>query len=471
MHFTSPFYYIFLLVLYLLFLIARTGKYQKFLLVLGSVVFCLSFSWLSFLVVSFCGIVNYALLLQLHRSSDKKSRATIYYSGLALNILILFIYKLLQVVSIKANESAGFVNDYLVMLGLGFYVLQIIGYYIEIYKRKAAFTLSFFDFYLSLFFFAKLPEGPILQMKQAFQITSGYDTSWKHNLSYAIQRILLGVFKKVALADRLGYYVQLVFDENSYLNGLTIYLAALLFTFQLYFDFSGFIDIAIGSARLFGIHLPENFNLPLRAKSITEFWRRWHISLVSWLSQYVFYPFSFRFRKYKKWGLVVAIVITFFISAAWHGLAITFFIWALCHVLYIILEHWLGRRKMYSGIWMKLGNVILVWHLVSFANLFFRSASLGSVAKLFSDFTQLPFLYKEGINFKTWLINGGQDIENEFNYRLSILLCLLFLVFEKKMNRFATSENYNVFFVAFMIVLIAVFGMFNTGQHFIYSQF
>lgn len=120
---------------------------------------------------------------------------------------------------------------------------------------------------------------------------------------------------------------------------------------------------------------------------------------------------------------------------------------------------------------MKLGNVILVWHLVSFANLFFRSASLGSVAKLFSDFTQLPFLYKEGIKFKTWLINGGQDIENEFNYRLSILLCLLFLVFEKKMNRFATSENYNVLFVAFMIVLIAVFGMFNTGQHFIYSQF
>jgi hypothetical protein len=119
----------------------------------------------------------------------------------------------------------------------------------------------------------------------------------------------------------------------------------------------------------------------------------------------------------------------------------------------------------------KIAGVFLVWHLVAFANLFFRSRSLEDASRLLRDLGRLPFLYGQELDLRTWLINGGIDIESEFNFRLSFLLCLLFLAFEKRFNKYAQSEKYNIVYVALMLILIAVFAMFNTGERFIYLQF
>lgn len=195
------------------------------------------------------------------------------------------------------------------------------------------------------------------------------------------------------------------------------------------------------------------------------------MSLINWLTQYIFYPLSFRLRKMRQRGLAIAVIITFLISAAWHGLAVTFFAWALCHIIYIVIEHWVFKGGRNSGPVPSLIRVFIVLHLVAFANLFFRAESLDDAARLITDFSNLPFLYPDGSSFKSWLINGSQDIEAEFNFRLSVLLCILFLIFERRIYRYASSEKYRIGYVAAMVIMIVVFGFFHSGKNFIYASF
>lgn len=472
MLFTDPIYYFFLFVFSLLYLIVKQVPHRQFFLALVSALFCISFGWFSFFVLTGLCIINYTLLFRLANTKNKILKKWLYNVSVAFNVFFLIAYKSVQVAASNTLQDANFNHGDFVLLGLSFYVLQIIGYFFEVYKKRHLFSLSFLDFYLSVAFFCKLPEGPILQLPQAtkvFNFDAKVET--EANFSFGIQRILLGLFKKLVLADRLGFYVHQVFDEHLYTNGLTIYATAILFTIQLYLDFSGFIDIAIGSARLFGITLPENFNYPLRASSIIEFWRRWHITLVSWLTNYVFYPLSFRFRKYKKKGLIIAVIITFLISAFWHGIAVTFLIWGTCHIIFIIIEHWLVKNSENKTGLKKVLRIFVVWNLVSFANLFFRSKTFGDAIQLIYDLTRKPFFYGNEVSLKTWLINGGQDIETEFNFRLSIGLCILFLFLERKINGYANRQKYQVGYVAVLLILIAVFGFFNGDQNFIYTRF
>ena len=477
MAFNTLYFPVFLFVAALAFYAAPKPGMQKVILVIASLAFAASFSIFSALALVVLSVANFLILKKLAHVSSATKKQRFYLAGVVVNILSLAACKLLQEVfsNYGLQVLQGFDNSKWVILGFGFYTLQVIGYFFEVYKRRANFNLSFIQFFLTLAFFSKLPAGPILNLKQATTILNNERISFEEgNFSYGVQRLLLGLFKKIALADRLLPYVHAAFDNHEYLNGLNIYLAPILFTLQLYFDFSGYIDMGVGSARIFGIRLPENFSLPLRAKSISEFWRRWHISLVNWLTNYVFYPISYRYRKAKNKGIAVAVVCTFLVSALWHGFALTFFVWAACHFTYIILENVFNKKAdaaTHTRLIKKIIQVMLVWHLVAFSNIFFRSPTLKDAMVLFQDFARLPFLYAHKLSFKTWVINGGQDIENEFNYRFAILLSLLFLVFERKINRYAQSEKYNIVYVALMIVALVALGMFNTGERFIYLQF
>jgi alginate O-acetyltransferase complex protein AlgI len=474
MPFNSLLFLIFLTVTAVLFYAVKNASWQKYVLITASFLFVFYFNYLSGVALGVICVTNYWLLKKM--SLQQKKRKYLYPIGLAFNIAILLGYKILQDVLSDSRPGVleGFDNSRWIVLGIGFYTLQIIGYYEEVYRRNTTFNVTMSDFTLGVTFFSKLPSGPILNLKDNRQLVIKEPVFFSEaRFSYALQRILLGLFKKMALADRLMPIVNGIFDTHTYHNGLMIYLGPILFTIQVYLDFSAYIDIAIGSARLFGISLPENFRMPLRAASIVDFWRRWHISLVNWLTNYVFYPVSYRYRKMRKKGLAIAIFCTFIISALWHGIAVTFLIWAACHFIYIIVENLIfpkagpGRKSRLA----KIAGVFLVWHLVAFANLFFRSQSLEDASRLFHDIGHLPFLYGQDLDFRTWLANGGSDIEREFNFRLSFLLCLLFLAFEKKVNKYAQSEKYNIIYVSLMLILIAVFGMFNTGERFIYLQF
>jgi D-alanyl-lipoteichoic acid acyltransferase DltB (MBOAT superfamily) len=470
MAFNGLHYFVFLPVLLCFYYAFKQPAARKAILLAGSAFFMIYNSWLSATAVFFITVLNYRLLSTLNGASNDGFRKRLVLCGVVFNASLLLVYKFLQV---GAGEQIlnGFDNERWIILGISFYSLQLISFYVEVYKRRLPFFGSFPDFLLSVVFFAKVPAGPILSMEQSLSLPNSVDNrTTAADISFGLQRLLLGLFKKVALADRLTPYVSEVFDKHQYLNGATIYLAPFLFTVQVYFDFSGYIDMAIGSARLFGIRLPENFDLPLRATSITKFWRRWHMTLINWLSTYVFYPVAFRFRKWKKRGLAVAVLVTFLISAFWHGMAFTFLVWGLLHVLYIIIENRFFSKKKANTWWRMAGGLVLTWHLVAFANLFFRANTLKEAFLLFRNLGELPFLYSN-VSFGTWLINGGGDIEMAFNYRLSVALALVFLLIEKKINRYAASERYNIVFVTLLLTALAVFGMYQSGERFIYLQF
>lgn len=477
MAFNSLNYFALLLSLVCIYYTVKSSNSQKFLLISGSLIFISFYNLVSVFAIVFITVFNFTLLSKLNDLKKNQNRKILFYTGLIFNICLLVLYKVLQAIKESYHTKAleGFDNNRWIILGISFYILQLVGYFIEIYKREKFYTFTLTDFLLPVIFFAKVPSGPILQVKHLSSFAKDSKIKYDEgNISFGLQRILLGLFKKVALADRLTPYVNNVFDKHAALNGINIYLAPLLFTLQVYFDFSSYIDIAIGSARLFGIKLPENFNLPLRANSITSFWRKWHITLIDWLSTYIFYPISFRYRKLKKRGLAIAVTITFLISAFWHGVALTFFIWGLLHVAYIIIENSVLHKYTLGtkGFFRNFLHVVITWHLVSFANIFFRANTLNDVFRLFKDFRRLPFLYDDAlVSFKTWLINGGGDIEMEFNYRLSLTLIFGFILLEKKINYYAASEKYNVAFVSALLVLLIVFGMYNSGQRFIYLQF
>ena len=471
MSFSSVSYILFLSITLCIYYASRNLRVQKLVLIGSSILFIGWFNIPSAVVVLLMAAGNYYILRLIGLADEKRKRY--YLGGLVLNITVLLGYKVLQDLVSREHISffTGFDNSRWILLGIGFYTLQIIGYYIEVYRNPSAFRFTPVDFFIAILFFAKLPSGPIIQLHESALIPQQNRISFsEQNFAAGFQRLLLGIFKKVALADRLSLYVHDRFDAQSYLTGFEIYLAPILFTLQLYFDFSGYIDMAIGTARLFGIRLPENFDLPLRATSIGEFWRRWHITLVSWLKRYVYFPVSFRYRKWKTSGNVIAILITFIVSATWHGIAITFFLWAACHFIYLVIEAKIRLRPRGSRV-MRFLSMIWVLNLVAFSHLFFRAHDFQDLKLMVNGLIDLPFFIPEGLDFKTWLINGGRDIEYETNYRIAILLSVLYLLFEKWFNSKAGANKYSVTYAAFLLVLIIVLGMFNSGQRFIYFQF
>ena len=295
------------------------------------------------------------------------------------------------------------------------------------------------------------------------------------NLIIGFNRFLLGLFKKMVIADRLSPAVHSIFDFNDNYQGLTTLIGVYLFTVQLYFDFSGYTDMALGIAKMLGYDLKENFNLPLRSASVSEFWRRWHISLINWFTNYIYYPLVYRLRTYKKTAALTGILITFLVSGIWHGIGFTFLAWAICHILYLSFELFTKRFRVtlseqLNHTFYNISSIFIVFNAVCFSNIFFRAESFEKaiqlIKNLFSNFFPDNWLR----NFIAPLATGGHQID-EFNFFISILIMGIFLLFEKKINRFAINKKLNLLFITAFIILIFIFGIFNNGERFIYMQF
>lgn len=463
MPFNSLLYLFFLAVTALVFARLKSGKAQQIWLLLAGCLFVGYFSWASLTAILLITAGNYILMKRYNGLPSQRSKNILFYSMLFLNGFLLLGYKFLQ-------EFLGW-NEWL-LLGMGFYILQHAGNWIALHFAGYDSSRQSNSYFLSVLFFPKIPSGPLLSAKDValFQPGEKYITREK-DVVYAVNRITLGLVKKMVIADRLLPFVQEIFDKHTALSVFDIYLGSILFTVQLYADFSGYIDIALGSARLFGISLPENFQLPLRAQSVTDFWRKWHITLVAWLRNNVFQPVSFAYRK-STYGLLMAIGVTFLVSAFWHGLAITFFIWALLHFIYLTLEKKSGAAgKKGKNFFGKLIRAVIVLNLVSVAHFFFRAGNWDGLTTLLQQLAELPPLLPEGATFKTWLINGGRYIEDTLNVRLGMLLAAAWIIFEPRINKSAKSEELNIAYSALMFFLLLSIGIFDAGERFIYMQF
>jgi D-alanyl-lipoteichoic acid acyltransferase DltB (MBOAT superfamily) len=371
-------------------------------------------------------------------------------------------------------------------IGLSFHTFQALSYVIEVYKGKQKPEPHFGIYSLYVMYYPQLVAGPI---ERPQNLLPQFHTKQEFSASSVIaglKRMAWGFFKKTVVADRVAIYVNLVYANPTDFNGPTIALAVVLFAVQLYCDFSGYSDIAVGSSQVMGIRLMENFKRPYFSKSIAEFWRRWHISLSEWLRDYVYYPLALSGKKSQS-KLYIATIITFLLSGLWHGAAWHYvlmgFYFGSCIVLAEltkgIRKAFFGKLTSSYGRIFRYTNQVLTFMLVCIGWVFFRAESFTHAIVIFKQLHVgvLDMLF-HATSYATWkniFSLHGLLVKSDFVVILlgSITVLLVDVVERKKtLWEFLQEQNSVVrWFVYYLIVLVVLlYGRFG-AQDFIYFQF
>ncbi len=326
---------------------------------------------------------------------------------------LIFIFSVLALLPLLVFKYYNFINDsigalltrcgigsnlpglnWAIPVGISFYTFQAVGYLFDVYYGRIEAERNWWDYMLFVSFFPQILSGPISKAKDLLpQIKA--DRPFDYSQAVAGMKFLLwGMFLKVVMADRLGLYVDTVFDNWQYNSGISCLVASFAYSFQIYGDFAGYSLMAVGVGRLLGFELMNNFNRPYFSVSITDFWRRWHISLSTWLKDYVYIPLGgsrcSRARNYLN------IMVTFLVSGIWHGANWTFIVWGLLHGLLQVIEKALGLQKCESKrFWVRLPRILITFILVNFLWTIFRMPTISDAAGVITRmFTQAGELLK-----------------------------------------------------------------------------
>ena len=355
-------------------------------------------------------------------------------------------------------------RDIVLPLGISFYTFQAISYVVDVYRGKSPAQKNLFHMALYLFLFPQILSGPIIKYHQvAGQLTNRNETISMQ--FYGIKRFVYGLAKKVLLANTFGQSVDYIMGVPSGQMGtLTAWLAVILYTLQIYYDFSGYSDMAIGLGRIFGFYYEENFNSPYLSSSITEFWRRWHISLSTWFRDYLYIPLGGNRKGLGR--TCVNLFIVFLATGLWHGASMTFIIWGIYHGIFILSER-LWLKKVLDRNPVKFLNHLYAMFVVVFGWLLFRAPSM----------TYAIDLAKAMIRPSKGLWNAGLFANNKILFLavLGILLCgPVQALFPRFRNHIFDEENVSYGDIAVMIVLLFLSTMVvvsSTYTAFIYFQF
>jgi alginate O-acetyltransferase complex protein AlgI len=356
-------------------------------------------------------------------------------------------------------------------IGISFYTFMAIGYTIDVYREEIESEKNLGILALFVSFFPLILSGPI---ERAKNMLPQFKSLKKLDYEMVVQGskwMLWGYFMKLVVADRIGIYVEAIYNNIPFHNGTSLLFASTLYPFQVYADLGGYSLIAIGTAKILGINVIQNFRRPFFATSMSEFWRRWHISLISWLTDYIYTPLSFVLRKYGIWGIVIALLITFMISGIWHGAALTFIVWGLMQGLFLSIEALLKNRRILIEKKYNLNNKILYILLgICLTFVLFASSQIFGRAK---NLNEAFLVYKRIFTTSGPLFIGNPSAFIFSIFSLSLLLIKDFtdefipsgfLLFENK-HKFIRIIAYSS-----IIILILLIGVFDGGQ-FIYFQF
>lgn len=361
-------------------------------------------------------------------------------------------------------------NLYLVLpVGISFYTFQAISFVVDVYRKdiKDIENYSFLDVCLYISFFPQLVAGPIIKAKDFLpQLREDRNVNLK-NLEVGVQVFAVGMFKKVVLADHISVFVDEIYEAPSLYNGMTVFLAILAYSVQIYCDFSGYSDMAIGCAKCMGYDLKKNFDLPYISKNVTEFWRRWHISLSTWLKEYLYIPLGG--NRHGAFRTYMNLLITMVLGGMWHGANWTFLIWGTIHGLALCIHKFYmqmkGKNKRANASIINLLFVICNYIFVSFVWVFFRADNLHTVNHIFMK----VFLAQNGIShYFVWAYIG-----------------IIFVVLEAVIIHFKLTKNLKIFssegflnlntisgLTVFFIFIGLIVGLAYIGQNpFIYFQF
>ena len=446
---------------------------QNVLLLVASYIFYGWWDWRFLSLIIASTFLDYFIAIQLGKTDVSKKRKFLLGISLAGNLGMLGFFKYYNFfVSswIEAWSSVGITMEastlnIILPVGISFYTFQTLSYTIDVYRKEMQPTKSFIDFAAFVTFFPQLVAGPI---ERASHLLPQFYKNRIFNSELAISGfnlILWGLFKKVVIADSCAIFANLIFNNYETMNSLSLILGSVFFAFQIYGDFSGYSDMAIGLSRLFGFDLMRNFNYPYFSRDIAEFWRRWHISLSTWFRDYIYIPLGG--SKGSKFFQVRNVFIIFLISGFWHGANWTFVVWGLVNALYFLPKFIFNKNKSFTNdftlklnfkSFITLLLVIKTFILTCFAWIFFRSESISKA---------FDYIYRiSKFEFKL------QDIIKS-NLLLTFCLLLFFVIYEfvNRKKECVINGNYQLYKSLFIIILILLFGQFSLKNDFIYFQF
>jgi D-alanyl-lipoteichoic acid acyltransferase DltB (MBOAT superfamily) len=378
-------------------------RFRWMLLLGASCFFYMFFKPVYILILAFTIVIDYFAGIWIGQV-DKRKKKFLLILSIAANVGVLAVFKYYNFIAINLNGvlDALHSNDTIPLLkillpiGLSFHTFQAMSYTIEIYRGHQQPERHFGIYALYVMFYPQLVAGPIERpqnMIHQFHEVKKFDYE---NMRSGLIQIAWGLFKKMVIADRLALFVNQVYGNPSGYTGLPLIIATFFFAFQIYCDFSGYSDIALGTARCMGFTLMTNFNKPFVSRNITEFWRRWHISLSTWFYSYLFDPLVFATRRWRKWAVVFSLMITFLLSGLWHGAGWTFIIYGGLHGIAVSYEFLTRRfrqkiaRRTPAGIYNALSRLI-TFLFVAWAWIFFRARGLGEARYIIRNlFVGLP---------------------------------------------------------------------------------
>ncbi|MDN3657621.1 MBOAT family O-acyltransferase [Ferruginibacter paludis] len=429
------------------------------------------------LILGFTIVVDYFAGIFIENAAGKKRKFFLVCSLVA-NIGILCVFKYYNFINENFSfllHGFGLTNpipylSILLPIGLSFHTFQAMSYTIEVYRGHQKTERHFGIYALYVMFYPQLVAGPIERPQNLLhQFRQQYDFD-SDRVFEGLKIMIWGLFKKLVIADRLGIYVSGAYNNVPEQNGMTLLLATIFFSFQVYCDFSGYSDIAIGAAKVMGFDLMTNFRRPILAKSTGEFWQRWHISLSTWFKDYLYFPMGGSRVSVPRWYMNLMVV--FLISGLWHGANWTYIIWGGINGFYlvfaIVTQKYRDRFNQFTGIVKRprlhlFFQISITFLLITFSRIFFRSRNISDAVQVI----------KKIFTFKGSIFNDGTAI---IIYCFFAIFFLLSVELKKEFYRgsFTLSRHKNFWvrnsYYSFLIILIILLGVFDGGQ-FIYFQF
>ena len=473
MSFVSVAFFIFLPVVFAVYwLLGRNLRWQNLWLLLASYVFYGWWNWRFLILILITSVSSFVSGLWLEHAQHKRA---VVASNIVLNLGILGVFKYydffvenLQELFLQVGYSLDVPTLRLILpVGISFYTFQSLSYTIDVYRGKLRATNDIVAFFAYIAFFPQLVAGPIERASHLLPQMLGSRTFRYDEATDGLRRMLWGFFKKMVVADNCAVAVNLIWENYAEADALTLIGGMLLFTFQIYGDFSGYSDIAIGTSKLFGINLMENFRLPYFSKNIGEFWRRWHISLMAWFRDYLYIPLGG--SREGNIRTVRNVFIVFLLSGLWHGANWTFVAWGGYNACLLTVQRWL-RSNQKSDLsdtptWHSIPQIIFTFFLVAIGWVVFRSASIAEA------FDYLTRLFTTLSSFSLGGLQHG---------KVALLYCGLMLVVEwmqrdrlcpLQLKGLAVGRYRVVRWTIYYLVLILVFFGRGEDQTFIYFQF
>lgn len=478
MLFNSIDFAIFLPIVFILywFVAERNIKLQNLIVVIASYVFYGMWDWRFLSLIFFSSFVDYLVGIGLSNKLNKRIRKLLLLISIFINLGFLGVFKYYNFFLDNFKEAFTFLGysinteslNIILPVGISFYTFQTLSYSIDVYKRKLEPTKDILAFFAFVSFFPQLVAGPIERAKNL--LPQFYKKRYfEYNTAVdGMRQILWGLFKKIIIADNCAILVNKIFANYTDYSGSTLLLGLIFFAFQIYGDFSGYSDIAIGTARLFGFNLMRNFAFPYFSRDIAEFWRRWHISLSTWFRDYVYIPLGGSVGK--TWLKIRNVFIIFIVSGLWHGANWTFIVWGLINALFFIPLILLKKNKKNTEIvaegkvipnFKEIFQIAITFFIILILWSFFRSESIkDAFSYLNIMFSKTIFRIPEVVSLKTVIF---------------IVLLLLIEWLQRNKQHALQFDNINskrlVRWCIYSVVIVAIMIFGGNQQQFIYFQF